>query len=398
MRQEFRMPASEIRNRTSRIQSELQQHEIDGLFIVQRVDLLYFAGTAQNGVMYIPAEGEPLLMIRKYMPRARKESPVKQIIEIKSVREIPRRIADCYGQQPHILGFELDVVPFNDFEFYKHLFSRVKCVDSSGLIHKVRMIKSEWEIEQIVKTAGLSCRTFEYITENLRPGYTEMEFAGMFEAFARKLGHGGKLRARGYQTEAYPWHVLSGKSGGLVGLLDSPFSGEGTSLAFPSGGGNKKLAPNEPILIDIGTVLNGYHFDETRMFAIDSMPDKALDACMASIEIHNEVLDNVRPGRILEDLFRISVAKAESLGYADTYLGPPGYKVTFIGHGIGLDLIEQPIIAAKKKEALQPGMIFALEPKMTFKNEFGAGIESVFLVTETGHRLISEVPVKVFIC
>lgn len=184
----------------------------------------------------------------------------------------------------------------------------------------------------------------------------------------------------------------------MVGLLDSPFSGEGTSLAFPSGGGNKKLAPNEPILIDIGTVLNGYHFDETRMFAIDSMPDKALDACMASIEIHNEVLDNVRPGRILEDLFRISVAKAESLGYADTYLGPPGYKVTFIGHGIGLDLIEQPIIAAKKKEALQPGMIFALEPKMTFENEFGAGIETVFLVTETGHRLISEVPVKVFIC
>jgi len=398
MRQEFIMPAAEIQDRTRRIQEELKENELDGLFIVQRVDLLYFAGTAQNGVMYIPAEGDPLLMIRKYMPRARHESPVKQIIEIKSVREIPRRIADCYGQQPHILGFELDVVPFNDFEFYQHLFSRTKCVDSSRLIHKIRMIKSEWEIEQIDKTAELSCRTFEYITENIRPGYTEMEFAGMFEAFARKLGHGGKLRARGYQTEVYPWHILSGKSGGMVGLLDSPFSGEGTSLAFPSGAGSKKLATNEPILIDLGTVLNGYHFDETRMFAIDAMPDKALNACMASIEIHNEILDNVRPGILLEDLFRISVVKAESLGYADTYLGPSGYKVTFIGHGIGLDLIEYPIIAAKKKEVLQPGMIFALEPKMTFQNEFGAGIESVFLVTETGHRLISQVPVQVFIC
>lgn len=71
MKQEFKVPAAEIEQRISRIQIELQKKEIDGLFIVQRVDLFYFSGTAQNGFLYIPAEGDPLLFIKKYMPRAR---------------------------------------------------------------------------------------------------------------------------------------------------------------------------------------------------------------------------------------------------------------------------------------------------------------------------------------
>jgi Xaa-Pro aminopeptidase len=134
------------------------------------------------------------------------------------------------------------------------------------------------------------------------------------------------------------------------------------------------------------------------MYAIGSMPEKALNACRAAIEIHNSVLEKVRPGMKLEELFIHAEVLAGSLGYAEYFLGPPGYKVSFIGHGVGLELIEQPVIARGKKDRLEPGMVFALEPKMLFPDEFSAGIESVFLVTETGARLISMVPPEVFIC
>ena len=398
MEQEFKVPASEIERRIDSIKKELQKQAIDGIFIVQRVDLFYFTGTAQSGFPYIPAEGDPILLIKKYMPRARRESSIREIAEIKSIKEAPRLISDYCGRQPHTLAFEFDVIPVRDFNFYRQLFRESECVDGSSLIHKVRMIKSNWEIVQMERAGELSRMTFEYIENNIKPGYTEMEFAGMFETFARKFNHGGQLRIRDYLTEGYPWHILSGISGGKVGLLDAPASGEGTSPAFPCGAGNKKLIPNEPIMIDLGTVLNGYHFDETRMFAIDSMPQKAMDACQASIEIHEEILNKARPGISMNDLFRIAVAKATALGYSSPFLGPPGYKVSFVGHGIGLELVEQPIIAATKGDLLMPGMIFALEPKMVFENEFAAGIESVFLVTETGHRLLSQTPVKVFIC
>jgi len=86
------------------------------------------------------------------------------------------------------------------------------------------------------------------------------------------------------------------------------------------------------------------------------------------------------------------------LGYKDSYLGIPGHQVSFIGHGIGYELIEPPILAKDKKDILLPGMTFALEPKFVFEDAFSAGIESVFRVTDTGARLISKTPVEVFIC
>jgi len=376
----------------------LQEADMDALLILQRVDLFYFSGTAQNGFLYIPAQGPPLLLIRKYMPRARMESSIQDMIEIRSPKEVPGRISDFYGGLPRSIGFEWDVMPVNDFAFYRSLFPDQQCVDGSPLIHKTRMIKSQWELLQMEKTAVISAKTFEYIRKTIRTGISEMEFGGMYETFARKIGHGGKLRVRDYQTEGYPWHVLSGISGGMVGLLDSPASGQGTSPAFPVGAGNKKLRADEPIMIDLTLVSNGYHMDETRMFAIGSMPQEAIDASFAIIDIHNEVLDHVKPGVPIKDLFDIARTGAEKRGYADPYLGPPGYKVQFIGHGIGLELIEQPILSVKETSLLEVGMTFALEPKMVFKNRFSAGIESVFTVTETGHRLISQVPVEVFVC
>ena len=394
----FRVPVSEIERRKNRIQHELQEIGIEALFIVQRVDLFYFTGTAQNGYLFMPARGNPLLFLKKYMPRAREESSIGDMVQIESVKEIPDLLSDFYGRFPRVLALEFDVLPVRDYQFYCSLFQSRDYVDGSPAIHKVRKIKSPWELRQMDRAAGLSRKTFEYIGANIRPGVGEMEFSGMCETFARRHGHGGQIRTRHYMTEGYPWHILSGKSGGMVGLLDSPASGEGTSVAFPCGAGNKLLASREPVMVDFGTVLNGYHMDETRMFAIDSMPEKAMRACHAAIEIHNTVLEEVKPGLSVGELFERALVKARTLGYAEQYLGPPGYKVNFVGHGIGLELIEPPIISRGREDLLEPGMVFALEPKIVFHNEFSAGIESVFQVTATGCRLISQVPVKVFIC
>jgi len=393
----LKIPASEIERRMQSLQEKMQQSEIEGFLIVQRVDLLYFAGTAQNGFLYIPAQGDPLLLIKRYAPRAREESSITDIIEISSPKDVPGRIIDIYGRLPKAMAFELDVLPVTHFDFYRQLFPTKTHVDGSALIHQARSVKSPWEIERMENTARLSAKTFQYIQNHLKEGYTEMEFAGMFEAFARKIGHAGKLRVRNYQSEVYPWHVLSGPNGGKMGFLDSPFSGEGTSVAFPVGAGFRKMAAHEPILIDLGFVYNGYHMDETRMFAIGSMPKKAMDASMAAIEIHDAILEAAKPGISINRLYEISVDKAKALGYGETYLGPPGYKVSSVGHGIGLDLVEQPIISAKNETLLQPGMTLAIEPKINFINEFGVGIESVFTVTETGCRIISRVPKKIFI-
>jgi len=307
-------------------------------------------------------------------------------------------ITDIHGRPPARLAMELDVLPVNEFRFYRGLFNPKECLDGSPFIHRARCIKSAWEIEQLEAAAAISRRTFDYMRTAIAPGLTEMQFAGMYEAYARTIGHGGKLRVRHFNTEVYPWHVLSGPSGGMVGLLDSPASGEGTSAAFPAGAGPRRLRSDEPIMVDLGTVKNGYHMDETRMFAIGSMPDKAWRASRAAIEIHDALIERAKPGVTLGELFDDALALAGRRGFRDVFLGPSGHQVSFIGHGIGLELVEPPIIARGRDTPIEAGMMFALEPKLVFENEFAAGVESVFRVTETGGRLVSKVPVEIFLC
>lgn len=393
----FVIPPFEIDNRLNIIQKKLQKTEIEGLVIFQRVDLLYFSGTAQNCYLYIPSEGPPLLMVKRFYPRALQESSIRNIVEIKSIKDVPKQIHEVYGNIPSTIGFELDVIPVNDFAFYRKLFPNQKLVDGSGLIRNTRMIKSDWEIEQMENTAILSHKTFDFMKAQLRPGLSEMEFAGMAEAFSRKHGHGGMMRVRDFQAEGYAWHVLSGKNSAKLGMLDSPASGAGTSAAFPCGAGWKLIDVNEPILVDFATVQNGYHMDETRMYAIAAMPQKALDASKAAIEIHNAILEKLKPGMTAHEIFEYSLLIAKKEGFQEPYLGQAGYKVSFVGHGIGMELIEAPILATGKHIPLVPGMTFALEPKLVFKNEYMVGVESVFRVTDTGTRLISKVPVDVFV-
>lgn len=397
----FSIPSGQIQRRLDNLQKRLRAHGLDGALIIQRVDLIYFSGTAQNGCLYVPAHGTPLLFVKRSHARARQESPLEHVLQIQSIKDVPRYIHDFYADGPGLpekLGLELDVMPVNQYRFIETLFPGSRPADASALILAIRAIKSDWEIAQMELTAAMSAKTFAYMQAALRAGLTEMEFAGMFETYARRLGHAGKIRVRDYQTEGYPWHVLSGKSGSLSGLLDSPASGRGTSLAFPCGAGRKKLQPNEPIMVDFAAVLNGFHMDETRMFAINAMPDEARQACEDAIDIHNAILEKTGPGVLSGELFQLAVDRAATLGCGDSFLGAPGRKVRFVGHGIGHELIEPPIIALGRQDRLQPGMTIALEPKLVVKDRFTAGIESVCTVTDRGARLISRVPVKTFIC
>jgi Xaa-Pro aminopeptidase len=285
-----------------------------------------------------------------------------------------------------------------DFRFFQSLFPRVVFKDASPCIEACREIKSSWEIKQMKQAARVSQKTFDYMAQTLRPGLSEMEFCGMFEAYSRTLGHSGKLLTRHYRLEGFPFHLLSGKNGGIPGSLDSPLCGTGMSNAYPYGAGPKHIRENEPILIDFGTVLNGYHIDESRMFVIGDLPEKAKRVSEASLEILFRLQQKMMPGTPLGQVFEASVAAAEKLGYAKSFLGLPDLKSAFIGHGVGLELVEQPVIARGRKTLLMPGMVLAIEPKFIFMNEFAAGIESMIHITETGNEFLSLTENKIFYC
>ncbi|WP_300457822.1 Xaa-Pro peptidase family protein [Desulfobacula sp.] len=391
-------PETEITARITAAKKQMASLHLDALFLTHKPDIYYFTGTAQDCYLYIDKDHDPILFVKRYLPRAQMETALKTIVSIDSIKDIPGVIERNFQHHPDTCGLAFDVVPVKDFHFYQHLFKTTRFVNGSPVIEACRQIKSPWEIQQMKKAALVSKQTFAFMKETIKPGISEMAFCGMSEAYSRTLGHSGKLLTRHYRLEGFPFHLMSGKNGGLPGGLDSPVCGTGTSNAYPYGAGPKLIKENEPILIDFGTVLDGYHIDESRMFVMGKLPDKALEASKAAIEILHALLDKMAPGIPMGDIFETAVNVAEHLSFGDQFLGLPHLKSKFIGHGVGLELVENPVIAKGQKALLEPGMVLAIEPKFIFQDDFAAGIESMIHVTDKGSEFLSMTENKIFFC
>ena len=389
-------PVREIADRIRNLTRYMEKTGMGAVFLTHKPDIYYFSGTAQDAYLYVPVDNDPLLFVKQYLPRARWETGIAHVVPIASITRIPDRIKAVYTTVARSIGLAFDVLPVRDFQFLQSLFSPAVFTDATPLITGCRMIKSDWEIRRMEEAARVSKNTFAFICENLVPGESEIAFCGRIEAFARANGHSGKLLVRHYRAEGFAHHLLSGSSGGLGGALDSPVSGAGTCSAYPFGAGRKLIGENEPVLMDLGTMVNGYHMDETRMLVIGTMPAEAQQAGLAAIDILHHVKDVMVPGTPVGQVFAAALDRAQKLGLGAHFLGLPNLKSRFIGHGIGLELVEEPILARGRNTELAPGMVFAVEPKCIFKDRFAAGIESVIHITDKGPRFLSLTENRIF--
>ncbi len=389
-------PIKEIENRITKMRRSMEKKEIEGLLVVEKMNFYYLSGTAQDGLLFIPLKGEPLPMIKRELERARVESPLKQIVALKSNKEIPLLIQTHVGKIPKTLGLELDVLPARDYFKFQELFLGTKLMDVSPILRETRKIKSPFEIDLMKKAGEIGKKVYRQAKKILKKGMTEIEFGGLLEAIAKKYGHEGLLRVRSLNYEAYTWHVLSGITGGIVSQSDSPMGGLGLSPAFPVGASLKVMKAHEPILVDFGTCFHGYQADETRMFSIGKMKQKFIDAYKACEEIHDTVLEETRSGTDCDAIFLKTLRLAEKLGYKDSYLGPPGLQTRFIAHGIGLELNELPFIAQGQSYPLEEGMTFAVEPKIVFPGEGSVGLENTVVVTKKGYEILTPVEQEIF--
>ena len=374
----------------------MEEIEIEALLSAEKMDCFYFSGTAQDALLFIPLEGQPLLLVKREFERAKIESPLEHIVRIDSLRELPFLIKERYGRLPGAIGLEMDLLPVKDFFRYESLFPGSKLVDASTAIRHTRKTKSPFEVGLMKKAGEIGKEVYHEAAKILKEGMTEIQFGGLLEAAAKARGHEGLLRVRSFNYEAYSWHVLSGPAGGIVSQSDSPMGGLGLSPAFPVGASMKVMKAREPIVVDFGICYHGYQADETRMFSIGKMDRKFIDAYNACREIHDAVLSETRPGSDCEAIFLRTLELAEKLGYKDSYLGPPGLQCRFIAHGIGLELNEFPFLAQGHAYPLEEGMTFALEPKIVFPGEGSVGLENTILVTRDGYEILTPLEMDIF--
>ncbi|MDF2570292.1 MAG: putative peptidase [Sporomusa sp.] len=383
-------PSSEIVARIARFQRVLSEQSLNGAIILLNSDMFYFTGTVQNAILYIPVAGEPLLMVKKSVSRAQNESPLKNIVSIKSPKEIAGIIAAHYTS-PAKLGLELDVLPFNLYNTYKKMFPDAELIDVSPLIKEIRAIKSPYEIELIRDALGVIDKAFSAVPSFLREGMLEIEAAALFEAEMRKRGYSNCCKMRAFNQELFFGNLCTGNSGAFPSFFDGPVGGMGVSPSQPQGAGWKRINRNEVIYVDYTCVLQGYTGDQTRIFCIGELTPHLVKAYEAALLIEAEIIKAMKPGIPAEDPYLLAVKLAEELGYKDNFMGYKEDRVKFIGHGIGLELDEWPILAKGLTTPVMPGMTFALEPKFVFP-EGAIGIESSFVMTEQGPQSLSVTP------
>jgi Xaa-Pro aminopeptidase len=377
-------PASELDRRIESFKAYLQANKIDGALIIQNTDLFYFAGTIQQAHLYIPADGEPLLMVRKSYERALAESGIKRIISFTSPKQIPGLLRENGYNIPWVLGLEADVMPANYYFTLRECFENSKLTDASHLIRLVRSVKSGYEIEIIKKAAFFSDMVAEKAKEHLEEGITEIEFAGKVEAEARKLGHQGIIRMRLWGSELFYGHIMAGPSAAIPSFLSSPTGGLGVGQAIAQGPGFTAIQKHQPVLVDYVFAWMGYLSDNTRIFSIGDLPDELIKAHLAMLDVHAMIKKEARPGVKAGDLYEMATEMAERLGYGEYFMGVGDQRIRFVGHGIGLELDEYPFIAKGQKMALEEGMTIAVEPKLVFPGKGVVGIENTHVVGKDG--------------
>ena len=370
----------------------MEKASLDGAFFHYKIDYYYLAGTMQDCLLFIPLEGKPILFVKREISRARRESPIEEIVPFRSAKDIVAHVKPMKR-----VGIQLDVVPYNDVIKFKEFLGDADIVDVSPLTKEIRKVKSPFEIGLMEKAAEISKKVYKKIPELLREGMTEIELGGLLEAYAKTLGHEGLLRVRSLNYEAYTWHILSGRTGSIVSQSDSPMGGLGLSPAFPVGASMKKIKRNEPILVVFGISYHGYLMDQTRMYAIGSMPELFVKAYETCREIHYRVLDRILEGAVSKELFEYSRLLADKAGYGDYYLGYGHHKVRFLAHGIGIELAELPYITASHDYPINEGSVIAIEPKMVFPKQGSCGIENTMIIEKGNYRILTDTDERIII-
>jgi len=375
-------PPEEIEKRIKNLQAHLRKERVESCLILQNVDLFYFSGTIQRSYLFIPDQGDSLLMVQKDFDRAMKESPLKNIIPIERPKAISQILKKHGGLKR--IGLECDVLPVSHFRQLEKMFPESEFVDISKAIKQVRMIKSLYEIAQLRHSAKILDEVFDYAKRVLKLGLTEIEAESHLIELGRLRGHQGLTRMRAWNQDMVNACVLSGNSGSVLTHLDVSVIGPGISPAFPQGSSYNRIEKDVPIQIDFSVAYNGYITDGARTYVIGTLPKKLLKAYEVILEIRDEMGKIAKPGVPCSHLYHLASQIVSKRGLEDYFIGTKKDQAPFVGHGIGLEIDELPLLAKGFTQSLEIGMVFAFEPKFIFPEMGAVALEDDYVVTKEG--------------
>jgi Xaa-Pro aminopeptidase len=382
------IPQEELDNRLKTFRLNMTNNDPNWSIavIMSKINLYYFTGTLQNGVLLIPRNEPATFFVHRSFERAMMESNFDDIRSMTSFRDIPASFWTT--KDAHIETERIPLAHYARLNKYSN-FENIKPVDN--IVLKTRSIKSKLEVDFMKHAGNIQADILENIVpELLQIGMTEANLASHIQRLFLEKGCHGVCRVRSFGGELYLGQVCFGESA----LYPNPFNGpggvRGLSPAAPFFASHeRKLKETDIISADCGSTFHGYHTDKTATYAYGSpLSEKAMDAQKKCAEIQTMAKDMLKPGVIAEEVYKSIIAK-QPQSFLDTFMGIGASQVKFLGHGVGLEIDEFPVITSKWPDMIEENMVIAIEPKSWIKNEGMVGTENTFLITKNGGECIT---------
>ena len=364
-----------------------------GLLLLGDVNILYASGTLAAGLVWLPREGTPLLLVRRAQERAGWESPLL-LASYRSYGDVPGLCAEAGVPLPKDAPVLVDMgwMTWSAGQLLQSRLPGVNLVSGDAVVRQARMVKTPWEIARLTEAGRRQSACLEELRAWLHPGMREDAIFRKLERLYCKAGHDGLVRISP-PGRAVPGCVSAGASGLLSTAFDGPLGPVGRASAMPFGGNISVIWNSGDVLaVDVPFALQGYVADRTQCFwdVAAPLPDEVRRAQECCLAVEASIAARLFPGVTPAGLWEEARAMAASWGFADNFMGSGPDQARFVGHGIGLEMDEFPALARKFDIPLEENSVIALEPKIALPPYGMVGVEHTFVVTPAGGHPIND--------
>lgn len=380
---------SELSLRIEKIRKSMQGVGIDACLIAGNSNIYYTSGRIFRGYVYIPLNGEATYyVIRPF------ELKGDDVVYIRKPEQIPDMLVKAGIELPKRLGLELDVLTYSDVMRLKGVFADAEIVNTSVMLRQCRMVKTDYEIEKMRYCGQCQARAYKKMAASYNPGMTDVEFQIEGEKILRQEGSLGFYRTSGSLMEIFMGSVLNGANADIPTPYDFAVGGGGVNQALPVGANGEVIKQGTTVMVDMNGNFNGYQSDMTRVWSLGEISELAMKAHEVSRNILRELEKMALPGVGVADLYNKACEIVEANGLSDYFMGYT-QKAAFIGHGVGIELNELPVLTPRSKDVLQINMTIAIEPKFVIPGVGAVGVENTYVVKENGLENITVFPEEI---
>ncbi len=384
------MLLSELIQRRDKIRDLMFKEGIDAALIATNVNLLYTYGQVVSGYLYLPLQAPARLFVKRPASLTG-----EHVHPIRKPEQLPELLAQCGLPMPTRLMLEGDELSFTDYQRLSACFPQSEVLPcGSRLIRQARSVKTLWEIETFRRSAQAHAAAYSVIPQLYQTGMSDVQLSIEVERAMRQQGCLGIFRVFGQSMEIFMGSLLAGDNAQEASPYDFALGGKGVDGSIPGGACGRTIAQGESVMVDMGGNFFGYMCDMSRVFSVGRLPQQAYDAHQCCLDIQEEVAAAAKPGVTCESLYQLAADRVAKTGFADYFMGTK-QQAKFIGHGIGLEINEAPVLAPRIKQELEPGMVFALEPKIVLPGVGPVGIENSWAVTADGVEKLTTAPEEI---